>query len=350
MNMEEKKCLAAVLYGPEDMRIEQVDVPSIGPNDALIQMKACALCGSDLSGYLGKHGRVVYPRILGHEFSGVIAKLGQKVTGFSEGQRVCCDPDIRCGTCDLCRQGRGNLCVTLKTQGFDIDGAYSEYVKVHQDNLYPIPDNTSFEDTSLVQTLGVAYSAVKRRGEVLFNDYLLIIGCGPIGLSSLLFAKAAGAYVIITDTVGYRLEMAKELGADEVINAENADIVESVLRLTQGKGVDKVIEAVGGQQDVTLRQCTQAVKRGGLVVLVGTFAGNKATLRATEFKDRELEMRGSRAYIGWYAFPEIIQLIASGKINVSRMITHRLKLAEAEKGLKLMQDKQEKVMKVVISP
>ena len=348
--MKQDKCLAAVLYRPEDMRIEQVDVPSIGPNDALIQMKACALCGSDLGGYLGKHGRVVYPRILGHEFSGVIAKLGQKVKGFSEGQQVCCDPDIRCGTCDLCRQGRVNICVNLKTQGFDIDGAYSEYVKVQQDNLYPIPDNTSFEDTSLVQTLGVAYSAVKRRGEVLFNDYVLIIGCGPIGVSALMLAKAAGANVIIADTVDYRLEMAKELGADEVLNAEKDNLVESVLQLTHGKGVDKVIEAVGGQQDVSLGQCTQAVKRGGLVVLVGTFAGNKATLRATEFKDREIEMRGSRAYIGWEAFPEIIQLIASGKINASRMITHRLKLAEVEKGLKLMQSKQENVMKVVISP
>ncbi len=350
MNMKQNKCLAAVLYGPEDMRIEQIDVPRIGPNDALIQMKACALCGSDLSGYLGKHGRVVYPRILGHEFSGVIAKLGQKGKGFSEGQRVCCDPDIRCGICAPCRQGRVNLCVNLKTQGFDIDGAYSEYVKVPQDNLYPIPDDTSFEDTSLIQTLGVAYSAVKRRGEVLFNDNVLIIGCGPIGLSALLFAKAAGANVIIADTVGYRLEMAKELGADEVINAEKDNLVESVLQLTQGKGVDKVIEAVGGQQDVTLGQCTQAVKRGGLVILVGTFAGNKATLRATEFKDREIELRGSRAYIGWEAFPEIIQLIASGKINVSRMITHRLKLAEVEKGLKLMQSKKENVVKVVISP
>jgi len=350
MGVERKKCLAAVLYGPEDMKIEEVDIPVIGPDDVLVQMKACTLCGSDLHGYLGKHPRVTYPRILGHEFSGVIAQIGENIRSFNEGQRVVCDIDLRCGICEYCMQGRGNICVDIRTQGFDADGAYSEYVKVHKSNLYPLPDSVSFEDACLIQTLGVAYNGVKRRAEIKINDEVLIIGCGPIGLCALIIAKAGGANVISADTVVYRLELAKELGADEIIDAEKENLVAKVLQLTEGRGVEKVIEAVGGPQDVTLGQCTQVVQRGGLVVILGTFSGNRATLRATEFKDRELEMRGSRAYVGGEAFPDLIQSMHSGKIDISRMITHRMKLIDVEEGLRLMQKKSQNVMKVVITP
>lgn len=350
MNIAREKCLAAVLYGPEDMRIEEVDVPEIGPDDALIQMQACTLCGSDLHGYHGNHPRVTYPRILGHEFSGFITRTGENVSGFEAGQRVVCDIDLRCGICEYCLKGRGNVCVEIKTQGFDADGAYSEYVKVHKSNLYKLPDNVSFEEACFIQTLGIGYNGVKRRGEIKINEEVLIIGCGPIGLSALIIAKAGGANVISTDTIDYRLGLAKELGADATINSSNEDVVEKVLSMTNGRGVEKVIEAVGGPQDTTLGQCTQVVKRGGLIVLIGTFSGNKATLRATEFKDRELEMRGSRAYVGGEAFPDLIQLLSCGKIDVSKMISHRMKLAEVEKGLRLMDAKSENVMKVVITP
>jgi L-iditol 2-dehydrogenase len=348
--MERKKCWASVLYGPRDMRVEQVDVPEIGPYDALIQMKACVLCGSDLHGYLGRHPRVVYPRILGHEFAGVIEKLGQKVKDFSKGQRVFCDIDMPCGACDPCRQGRGNICANIKTIGFDVDGAFSEYVKVPHENLYPIPDDMSFEEACLTNNLGLAFNAVKRRAEVMLNDKVLIIGCGPIGLCTLMLAKAVGADVIIAGNHDYQLEVAEEFGADELINAKKDDTVARALAFTRGKGVDKVIEIVGGEQDVTLGQCTQAVKRGGLVVLVGTFSGNKATLRATEFKDREINMRGARSFIGREALPEVIRLIGSRRFNVSRLISHRLRLAEVEKGLKTMKNRKENVIKVVISP
>jgi threonine dehydrogenase-like Zn-dependent dehydrogenase len=348
--MEKEKCWAAVLYGAQDMRFEQVAVPEIGPYDTLIKMQGCVLCGSDLHGYLGRHHRVVYPRILGHEFAGVIEKRGEKVKDFSKGQRVFCDIDMPCGTCDPCRQGRGNICANIKTIGFDVDGAFSEYVKVPSANLYPIPDNLSFEEACLANNFGLAYNAVKRRGEVLLNDKVLIIGCGPIGVCTVILAKSAGANVIIAGNHDYQLEMAKELGADEVINAKKDDTVARTLNFTQGKGVDKVIEIVGGQQDVTLGQCTQAVRRGGLVVIVGTFSGNKATLRATEFKDREISMRGSRSFIGRETLPKVIRLIASGKFNASRLISHRLRLEEVEKGLRIMKNRAENVMKVVISP
>jgi L-iditol 2-dehydrogenase len=200
----------------------------------------------------------------------------------------------------------------------------------------------------MVQTLAVAYNGVRRRGEVKVQDRVLIFGCGAIGLCALAVAKASGAQVFMVDTIEYRLEKALAMGADRVFNGAQGNFIEAVLEATGGKGVDKVIEAVGGSQDVTLSQATQVVKRAGLIVVIGTFSLNKATLRMAEFKDREMDLRGARGYVD--AFPDCLELIASGKINLKPLITHRLPLAEVEKGLLLMRDKSENVMKVIISP
>ena len=227
-------------------------------------------------------------------------------------------------------------------------GAYAELVRVPRNNLHALPDKVSFDDASLVQTLAVGYNGVKRRGEVQVQDRVLIFGCGSIGLCALAVAKASGAKVFMADMIDYRMEMARAMGAERVFNAAQEDFVKSVLEATQNKGVDKVIEAVGGSQDATLGQASQIVKRAGLIVVIGTFSLNKATLRMAEFKDRELDLRGSRNYVR--AFPDCIDLIASGKVSLSRLITHRFPLAEVEKGLLLMKNKAENVMKVIIHP
>jgi threonine dehydrogenase-like Zn-dependent dehydrogenase len=339
---------AAILCGPEDLRHGDLDVPAPGPEEVLVRVKACALCGSDVSAYFGRHPRITFPRVMGHEYAGVVWRKGERVSGWENGQRVCCDCDLPCGECDLCRQGRRNLCLRLKTQGFDSDGAYADLVRVPQRNLHLLPERVSFEEASMVQTLAVAYNGVRRRGEVKVQDRVLIFGCGAIGLCALAVAKASGAQVFMVDTIEYRLEKALAMGADRVFNGAQGNFIEAVLEATGGKGVDKVIEAVGGSQDVTLSQATQVVKRAGLIVVIGTFSLNKATLRMAEFKDREMDLRGARGYVD--AFPDCLELIASGKINLKPLITHRLPLAEVEKGLLLMRDKSENVMKVIISP
>jgi threonine dehydrogenase-like Zn-dependent dehydrogenase len=323
-------------------------MPAVGPEEVLVKVKSCAICGSDLHAYLGKHPRVVFPRVRGHEFAGVIDQKGDRVEGWDVGQRVCCDVDLSCGECDPCRQGRKNLCLKLRTQGFDSDGAYAELVKVPRRNLYALPECVSFDEASMVQTLAVAYHGVKRRGEVQVQDRVLVFGCGPIGLCALAVARAGGAKVLAVDTLDYRLKIAGEMGADQVCNSSTADLIRYAMDWTQGKGVDKVVECVGGTQDVTMSQATQVVKRGGLIVVVGTFGDNRATLRMAEFKDRELELRGSRTYVD--AFPDCIELIASGKLGLERLMTHRFSLEEVEKGLRLMREKAENVMKVIVHP
>lgn len=343
-----EKCLAALLYGPMDIRIEQVGIPAIGPDDFLVQVKGCTICGSDLAAYLGRHPRVnTYPQILGHEFGGVVAEVGENVSDSWIGRRVVCDNIIACGSCDECRKGQKNICMDRKSIGFNVSGAYSEYVKVPKGNVYHLPDNMSFEEACLVQTLGVAYNAVKYIARVTLNDRVLILGCGGIGLSALIMCRASGANVICSDVVDARLNLARKFGADVVINSKKEDLVGRVREITGGKGVDIAIEAVGGEQDMTLRLCTQVAKRSGLVVLIGTFS-SEATLRAAEFKAKQMQIRGSQGYVD--AFADLIPMISSGKIEVSQMVTHHLRLVQLEEGFKLMENMNEEILKIMISP
>ena len=339
---------AAVLYGRENLRLASVPLPTLGPDEVLVQVKACSLCGSDLHAFLGQLPRIRFPRILGHEFAGVIAQTGRDLSRWQVGQRVGCSVDVTCETCEPCRQGRRNLCESLQTIGFERDGAYGEFVQVPQGNLHPLPDSLSFEEASMIQTLTIAYNAVRRRGEVQVQDRVVILGCGPIGLCALAVAKVSGARAYMVDILDYRLEAARAMGADGTFNAGRGDVVKSILALDAGRGVDKVIEAAGGEQKTTLVQATQLVKRGGIVVVAGTFADVLAPVRINEIKSRELELRGARGDVD--DFPACIDLAASGKISLQPMITHRIGLDEAEKGLRMMMAKGEKVIKVILTP
>jgi len=339
---------AAVLSGPENLRLTSVPIPRIGPDEVLVQVKACSLCGSDLHAYLGHIPRIKYPRVLGHEFAGIIAQKGQRIAGWQIGQRVCCSVDVPCETCESCYKGRRNLCENLETIGFERDGAYGEFVKVPQDNLYLLPDSLSFEEASMIQTLTIAYNAVRRRGEVSIQDRVIILGCGPIGLCALAVAKASGAKVYTVDIIDHRLDSARAMGADQTFNAAKVDVVKSVLDHEGGRGMDKVIEAAGGEQQATAIHSTQLVKRGGIVVVAGTFFDDLVPMRINEIKSRELEVRGARGDVD--DFPACIDLVASGKIRLDQMISHRLRLGETEKGLRMMMAKDEKVVKIIMMP
>jgi 2-desacetyl-2-hydroxyethyl bacteriochlorophyllide A dehydrogenase len=339
---------AAILYGRENLGLASIPLPPIGPDEVLVQVKACSLCGSDLHAFLGQLPRIRFPRILGHEFAGVISQKGRDVSRWRVGQQVGCSVDVTCETCAPCRQGRRNLCESLQAIGFERDGAYGEFVPVLQKNLHLLPESLSFEEASMIQTLTIAYNAVRRRGEVQVQDRLVILGCGPIGLCALAVAKASRAKVYMVDIVDYRLEAARAMGADETSNAAGEDVVKEILALGGGRGMDKVIEAAGEEQKATLVQATQLVKRGGRVVVAGTFAEDSAPIRINEIMSWELEIRGARGDLD--DFSARIDLVASGKISLRRMITHRIGLEEVEKGLRLMMARGEKLIKVILNP
>lgn len=172
---------AAILHGGGDLRMQTVPDPTPAPNEVMVRVHACSICGSDLHAFHGKHPRLVFPRILGHEFAGEIVDAGREVAGFRVGQRVCCDIDVSCGNCGPCRAGRSNICETLKTMGSDRDGAYAEYVAVPDYNLYPLPDNVTYDQAATVQVLGIGYHAVAHRVRPQAGEKAAVIGAGPVG-------------------------------------------------------------------------------------------------------------------------------------------------------------------------
>ena len=339
---------AAVLHDGGDLRLETMPDPAPGPNEVIVEVHACSICGSDLHAFHGKHPRLVFPRILGHEFAGEIVELGREVRGFREGQRVCCDIDFSCGQCGPCRAGRGNICENLRTMGFDRDGAYAEFASVADFNLYPLPDNVSYDQASAVQVLGIGYHAVAHRSRPLHGETVAVIGAGPVGIGAALVAQSMGARVAILDLLDYRLALASHLGIPHTLNARDANLRERALGLTSGNGFDKVVECVGGFQQQTVVDATAVVKRGGLITIVGTFPENSATIPIAYLKDREIDINFSRG--NFQAFAPCLDLIASGAIDPDRYISHRFPLDRAVDALRLLEARNVEAHKVVLHP
>jgi threonine dehydrogenase-like Zn-dependent dehydrogenase len=336
------------LRGKGDLRRETVPDPAPAPNEAVVKVHACSICGSDLHAYHGKHPRLTFPRVLGHEFAGEIVALGREVKGFRAGERVCCDIDFSCGQCGPCREGRGNICEQLKTMGFDRDGAYAEYAAVPDFNLHRLPENVSYDQAAAVQVLGISYHAVADRVRPRAGEKVAVIGAGPIGLGAALIARSLGAEVTILDLLDYRLALALKLGIPAAINANDGDQRERALAATGGRGYDKVVECVGGFQERTVADAVRMVKRGGQITVVGTFPENRATIPIATIKDREIDLNFSRG--NFRAFPPCLELIASGRVDPDRYISHRFPLERAENALKLLEARDVEAHKIVLHP
>lgn len=338
---------AMVLHAGGDLRRETVPDPAPGAGEVVVKVRACSICGSDLHAFHGKHPRLTFPRVLGHEFAGGIVATGNG-SAFRVGQRVCCDIDLPCGTCGPCRDGRSNICETLRTMGFDCDGAYAEYARVPEFNLYPLPDNVGFDQASAVQVLGISYHAVVDRVQPKAGEKIAVIGAGPVGLGAALIARSIGAEITILDLLQYRLALALRLGIPHAWNAGDGDLRERALAATGGRGFDRVIECVGGFQERTVADAVRMVKRGGQITVVGTFPENKATIPIAYLKDREIDINFSRG--NFRAFAPCLELIGSGKINPDLYISHRFPLAQAEDALRLLEARDVEAHKIVLHP
>ncbi len=332
------------------LEIVDLPAPEPGPGEVLIRVAACGICGSDVHGYDGSSGRRIPPIVMGHEAAGTVAALGAGVAGYSVGDRVTFDSTVYCGQCVYCQRGDINLCDNRQVIGVSCGdyrryGAFAEYVVVPQRILYHLPDNLSFAEAAMLEAASVALHAV-RVSLVKGGESALVIGAGMIGLLTMQAAKALGcARVLVSDVDVSRLSLAKRFGADEVLHAPGADLAAQVLKLTQGRGVDLAYEAVGRSETVNVAiDCTQ---KGGTVTLIGNIQP-EVTLPLQKVVTRQLRLQGSCASAGEY--PQAIDLIAGGKIEVGSLITAIAPLEEGPRWFERLYAREPNLMKVILTP
>lgn len=316
-------------------------VPEITPDEVLIEVKAAGICGTDISLYhwkeaVAKSYNISFPRILGHEFSGVIAKTGNKVDCLKPGDRVTVNPIIYCGKCRYCAEGVTCVCDDRPMLGAELDGAFAQYVAARAANVMRLPDSVTYECGAVVEPFCVAIHAVERVTPE-YGDAAVVVGAGAISLLLLMVLKEGTSRVIITGLAAdeERLALARSLGA-ETINVEKEDPVEKVKALTGGRGADVVYEAAGHPSAV--QQAIRLARKRGRICLVG-LPGKPAEILTTELAVTEKSLIATRA-TERKTWGKAFEILSAGRVDLSPVITHRLPLEEAEKGFKLVDERQ----------
>jgi L-iditol 2-dehydrogenase len=341
---------ALLLSEYKHLDVADLPAPVAGPGEVLVRVAACGICGSDVHGYDGSSGRRIPPIVMGHEAAGIVAAVGEGVAGYAPGDRVTFDSTVYCGECEFCRRGEVNLCDRRQVVGVSCGdyrraGAFAEYVTVPERILYRLPDGLSFSDAAMLEAVSVAIHAV-RVAEVKGGETALVIGAGMIGLLILQAAKASGcARVFVTDVDASRLEMARSLGADAVIDSSRESLTAGIDRLTAGRGVDVALEAVGRPETVVAAiDCT---RKGGTVALVGNISP-EVTIPLQKVVTRQIRLQGSCASAGEY--PQAMQWMAEGKIKVAPLITAVAPLEEGPSWFARLYAREPNLMKVVLDP
>ncbi len=297
-----------------------VPTPAIAPHEALVRVRNVGVCGTDVKIRADRMGLGVIPLIMGHEIAGEVAEVGGEVRGFAPGDRVVVNFYVTCGRCQFCRVGRDTLCPEVRQHGFTIDGGFAEYLKTPGVNLCKVPAHVSLEGACILgDAVATAYHAITKRAQVRPGTTVALIGVGGVGLHALQMARLAGGWVIAVDVSEPRLALAKSLGADAVVDARSGPFHEAVRKLTDGQGVDVVLEFVANQQ--TLPSSYQSVKRAGRLVFVGYTPQLPMSVMPHELVRNELEIVGARANTK-QELQETMELVARGRIKpiVDRVI------------------------------
>ena len=328
----------------------EVPDPPVGPQEVLVQVKACGICGSDVHGVDGSTGRRRPPIVMGHEASGVIAQVGTEAAEWKSGDRVTFDSTIYCGKCRFCRRGEVNLCDDRSVLGVSCDeyrrdGAFAEYIAIPERILYRIPDELSFEHAAMVEPLSVAFHAVGRI-PISVNDTAVVLGAGMIGLLAVQVLRAAGCGTIIAvDLEENRLDLARGLGADVGLKADACDVVEEVRERSDGRGADLAFEAVGMPQ--TVEMAVQCLRKGGSLALVGNLSPT-VQLPLQAVVAREISLYGSYAARGEY--PACLDMIARGAVKLEPLISAAAPLSEGAAWFERLCSKEPGLMKVILRP
>jgi 6-hydroxycyclohex-1-ene-1-carbonyl-CoA dehydrogenase len=318
---------AAMFYGPgQPFQIEEVPTPRAGLGQVLVKVSACGVCHTDL--HYTDHNVPTFkppPLILGHEASGLIEALGEGVTGRAVGDRVLLPAVYGCGTCEACRRGRENICSQMVMFGNNIDGAFAEYIAVSQHLVFSLPDTLPLVESSIIaDAITTPYHAVVNRGRVKPGDFVVVFGCGGIGLNIVQIAAAAGGQVIAVDLLDEKLAWAVRLGAVATVNSNGVERIDKEIRKLSHGGADVTFEAIG--LPATQEAALASTRKGGRLVLVG-YSAKPMTLNSARTMYREMEIVGS---LGCPAaeYPKVMELAASGRIKVKELVTARFTLAD----------------------
>lgn len=341
---------ALVLKAYRELEIQDLPAPTAGPKDVVVRVKACGICGSDVHGMDGSTGRRRPPIVMGHEAAGVVEETGSDVTGYRRGDRVTFDSMIYNPGSYFSKRGLANLCDDRRVLGVSCedyrqDGAFAELVKVPQHIVYRLPPAMSFEQAALVEPVSVTLHA-SNLTPLQPGDSAVVFGAGLIGLAMLQVLKQQPLRLIAAvDVVDDRLALARELGAQHVMNSSRADVAAAVRELTEGRGADAAFECVG--VEATVRAAVLSVRKGGCVTLVGNLAQD-VSLPLQSVVTRQIRLQGSCASAGEY--PECLELIASGKVNVDRFISAVAPLEEGASWFERLYRKEPGLLKVLLKP
>lgn len=344
----EKKMKVAVMNGVGEMGFVEREIPQPADNEVLVKLEYVGICGSDMHYYeTGRIGDYVVepPFVLGHEPGGVVVEVGKNVTHLKVGDRVALEPGKTCGHCEYCREGKYNLCpdvVFFATP--PVDGVFQEYVAHEAALCFKLPENVDTLEGALIEPLAVGFHAANQGGAHA-GQTAVVFGAGCIGLVSMMALKAEGvSRVYVVDIMQKRLDKAMELGATGVINSMKTDVQEEIGRLTEGKGVDLVIETAG--MEVTTRQAIHITKKGATIVLVGYSKTGEMTLPLSLALDKELTFKTVFRYR--HIYPMAIEAVASGKVNLKGIVSNIFNFDDIQAAMdKSVSDKANIVKSVV---
>ncbi|HWO88990.1 MAG TPA: zinc-binding dehydrogenase [Gemmatimonadales bacterium] len=337
---------AAIFHGAhQPLRIEDVPTPQPGPGEILIRVAGCGVCHTDLH-YID-HGTPTFkqpPVILGHEIAGTVAAVGSGLTQWSEGDRALVPAVLTCGRCGFCRQGRENLCAAGTMLGNHIDGGFAEFVVVPAKDVVRLPEDVPLVEGSIIaDAVTTPFHAVVRRGRVAAGDWVVVFGCGGVGLSLVQVAAAVGARVIAVDVKPAKLAIATRFGAAAALDAGMPKLDREVRRITEG-GADVAFEAVG--RAAAQNAAFDSLRAGGRLVLVG-YSPETMPLNAGRTMFREIEVVGS---LGCRPvdYPRAVELVRQGRIRLMEMVTHRFPLDQIGEAFEVLRCGD--AIRVVVTP